>query len=254
MSSDLIFTFEPELLGALVGLRLARGVEVAISAEPHRLWLRCPAQFRESVGVQLAVLPAQQRFELDDNLLTPIDHHLPAERLPEELAWSPIRDAFPIQSSESIEFSQPPSERPPLRLVRSTSPDNETLRPRLLLTDLDSLIEMIDKTAETRFSHLEVAVCQDRQVLVFGEPLPPLPGVRMWVQEGVACPLGWTWAPALAASVVRQGVPSCDLLVLSQNGEAERLLRSNFVKATRSALRRSALNLQAAEEGPMATP
>jgi hypothetical protein len=83
-------------------------------------------------------------------------------------------------------------------------------------------------------------VADDRgRVIVRGAPLPPLPGVRLVEQDGIAVPAGWTWYPAIDAVVVRE------LLSLKSEDSArwntaegwQRISASDWVQTTRSAVR-----------------
>jgi hypothetical protein len=84
-------------------------------------------------------------------------------------------------------------------------------------------------------------------VLVKGTPLPPLPGQRFVLYQGVAVPAGFAWQPAVSAEVVIQRFNvSGDALVLwNADDTITRLHQEQLIPVTRSAVRKTAERLAA---------
>lgn len=216
---------------ALASLRLVAGIEVA-EVEPE-LWLRGqPAD--EALAAKLSALPARARYELlATNQLRQVGHRVPSARLP-DLRWQPLntwlRVGMPVAALPAREPS-PIS----LELVRS---GNER-EPELLLTTLESFQHFATQAAQVRLDRLQFAATTDGRILVRGTPLPPLPGRRFVLHQGMAVPAGFAWQPAVSAEVVarRFGATGDSLVLWNEDGTITPLHSEQFVPATRSAVR-----------------
>ena len=167
------------------------------------LWLRFDGD--EDEGWRLLAPIAEGPLLLcdDQNRLTPIGKHVPAERLP-ELNWQKPSEvlAVSLPVSRMMHFSIP---RIQLTLVRS-----ETERPASLLTTSWEAFERWAVDAPElrlkccRFGILkQVDSTTECRVAITGVPLPPLSGERFWMDDNIAVPLGLSWKPAVDTQTLR---------------------------------------------------
>jgi hypothetical protein len=215
----------------LAAWRLVPGIDVA-QAGPA-LWLR-GQHGDEILEAKLAALPARARYDLlTANQLRLAGHRVPSARLP-ELRWQPLSTWLQVE----LPVAGLPAINPastPLRLVRS----GEECESELLLTTLAEFKPFAMRTAQVRLARLQFAAAPDGRVLVRGIPLPPLPGRRFALHQGVAVPAGFAWRPTVSAEVLarRFGVTGDALVLWNEDGTITRLHGEQFVPATRGAAR-----------------
>jgi hypothetical protein len=218
----------------LASLRLISGVEVAETN--GQIWLRGKGG-SETLEPRLASLPALERFEwLHENKLRRIDQRVPSRRLPELQwkaigAWTQVRlplAAFPADLPAKVA----------LHLVRST----DEQPPTLLLTSIREFRTFSKNAAAIRLNPLRFAANAAGEVLIRGNPLPPVPGRRFVLHSRIAAPAGFSWRPAVAIEVLERSfnVSGDALIVWHEDGTITRLHSEQFISATRSAVRATA--------------
>ena len=224
-------TLAREDAATLSSLRLQSGIDVAEAG--NAIWLRGQAG-DEALQAKLASLPATSRFEWQaSSQLRQLHERIPSARLP-ELSWQSLaawlQGRLPVAALPAHE-----PVRMALRLVRS-SDEHE---PQLLLTTLEAFKRFVATAARVRLQRLHFAADADRNVLVRGTPLPPLPGQRFVLWGGVAVPAGFAWVPAVSVQVLAQkfGVPSDALILWNADGTITRLHSEQFVPVSPGALR-----------------
>ena len=221
---------------SLASLRLAPGIEVAVVGS--LVWLRGDAD--ESLSPKLAVLPARGRYEwMEPDRLRPLDHRIPSDLLP-AASWLPLREWLQVELPVAA-LPAGLSATAPLRLVRST----EEREADLLLTTFDEFRRFATKAAQVRLERLRFAATEDGRVLVHGTPLPPLPGQRFVLRQGLAVPAGFAWQPAVSAEVVirRFGVAGDALVLWNADDTITRLHTEQLIPVTRGAVRATAEGL-----------
>ena len=209
--------------------------EIDVATERDRIWVRV-MRLHEDVERSLRNLPCAEHFDVSaDGQLFPVGKRVPVGRL-SILEWKSIAS-----------FARPSLPRPSLAGRRSAA-CGLTLRrssivqcPNVLVTDLSALVGYGCAAAEVRLNRWRFAVCADQRALVWGDPLPSLPGERYVERDGVAVPAGWQITPALESGVLAQviGVGPGELVLFRPDAAVERIDRNDFVRATRSALRAS---------------
>src|SRR5262245_57901329 len=124
----------------------------------------------------------------------------------------------------------------PLQVV----PGGALREPALLETGLDLLLQYALAAPQWRIDRWSFAASGLR-VLVRGLPLPPLPGIHWVEMEGICVPAGRAWSPAVEPAVVRQllALEPGELALLREDGAWDRVSSDDWVRASRSALRRT---------------
>src|SRR5207237_5853789 len=115
----------------------------------------------------------------------------------------------------------------------------EERAPDLLLTTLEEISRFAATAAQVRLARLQFAANSDGDIIVRGQPLPPLPGQRFVICGGVAVPAGFSWEPQVGEDVLarRFGVSGDALVVWNEDGSITRMHSEQFVPLSRSALR-----------------
>jgi hypothetical protein len=222
---------------ALATVRLTPGLEVA-ETEEH-VWVRGHKP-DERVAAQLKGLPALHRYEVtQDNYLRRIDERIPRQPLP-QFKWQPLQHWLQVKCAPAALPAQAP-DRSLIVLVRSF----DERAPDLLLVSLNTWLAFAEVASEVRLQRLSFAANDRGEVLVRGQPLPPLPGERYVLLENIAVPAGYRWEPAVAAGVVAHcfGVPASSIALWRDDGTVEQISAEQFIPATRSAARSTAEEL-----------
>lgn len=222
---------DPADATALSAIRLVDGIEI-IEADGE-LWLR-GRRCDEPLARSLRALPARARFEwLEQDRLRRIDQRIPAGQLPAgewQLLAGYLQPEPPVAAL--------PAALPnlvSLRLTRSTGEHD----PNLLLTDIPTLQAYVQDAPEIRLQQWQFAASASGAAIVYGTPLPPLPGDRFVVHGRIAIPAGFHWAPAVSEEVLAQrfSVAEGTLILWRENGSLTRLTVEQFLPMTRSAVR-----------------
>ena len=218
----------------LTMLRLTNGIEVAEAGD--QIWLRGKGG-NETLEPKLAVLPALERFELlDRNKLRRIDQRVPSRQLP-QLAWKPINAWSEVRFPLAAFPADLPS-KVSLQLVRSF----DEHEPALLLSSIADFASFSASAAAIRLNPLRCAANASGEVLIRGNPLPPLSGRRFVLHGRVAISTGFTWQPAVSVELLERAFNvSGDAMILwHEDGAITRLHAEQFISVTRSAVRATA--------------
>jgi len=217
----------------LGNLRERAGIEVCEAN--GQVWLRGPA-LDEAMLRELRALLGSQVFQpLTDAQLLLLGATVPHGYAPHG-DWHALRKWLTIRLPTKQFVAAPPAPAR-LELVRAAGQQAPSLV-RLLWPEWSNYALT---APQVRLARLEFAACQ-AEVVVRGEPLPPLHGEYFYVRHGVAAPIGFDWHPALDARVLRAawGCELDELVLLLRTGGHMRLRGDQFVAASRSAVRLTA--------------
>ena len=209
MTTTWVACMEKSDVRSLSHMRLEPGVEALTLGE--RLYVRgtaesnsLPAAIRSFPGVLYTMLP-------DEQLVRYLEH-TPTARLPIG-HWTPLDEFIRVELPRAGLDAERPT-AVDLRIARSGEP----LESNLLLLPASRWLEYCETASTIRLRRLRFAFrpfqgsSSDRpepheaEVIVHGEPLPPLRG-QQWVERcGIAAPCGWAWSPALDAEVLRDAL------------------------------------------------
>jgi hypothetical protein len=210
--------------------------EIEACTADGSLWLR-GVNWDEAFDLLLRKMLGAERFHrLTENRIAPWGCALPTGVLPDG-QWMPFKDWLQPAVPPTI-LAGRLGPRGSFRLVREAQERSANL----LCTTFDEWQKYALSAPLVRLSCLSFAVSNDAQVLIRGEPLPPLPGTRFVECSGIAVPAGWTWLPAIDAEVLREslGLDGEDIALMAPAGECETIRRDDFVSAARSAVRLTA--------------
>lgn len=234
---EIVMLLPAEKYTALGMVRCLPGLMAAID-EQH-LWLR-GISLTEKQDPLLLQLPALHTWWLDDkDQLFPRSGLTPVATL-KKLPWKPLPELLPV----TLPVSAMPAALPPLlplQLAPCATPQNSYA----LLTTAAAWFNYGETAPEARLQPLSFAASGSNKVLITGTPLPPVPGKEYILQEQLLLPAGYTFVPAgIAAIVSRQLNPAqTDLLLFHIDGTWESIPATAFVKAGRSAIRLTKIEL-----------
>ena len=224
----------PDDVGALGPLRRIEGAEVHESDES--IWVR-GTWLDDALEVRLRATPGAERYRvLPDGQLVASEARVPKGQLPEG-QWQPLHRWLGVTLAQA-EFAAEVPNRIELQLVRAATEHPISM----LETTIDAWRRWATDAPQLRLKPLHFAASADGRILVRGEPLPPLPGKRYAVADGIAVPAGWTWHPAIDTATVRSilGLESSELTLLRPDGPWEVVDERDFARARRSAVRQTA--------------
>lgn len=177
------------------------------------LWLRGTGG-GPVLGDRLTRLPGAERYRVEPTgNAIPLGCVLPATTLP-TTGWTPVREHFRLQApSPAMPGAQP--DRIDLELVDC----GQESPVAALRCAWGAWLAWAATAPRHRLDRLRFARA-GREALVLGDPLPPLPGVRLWRCGPCLLPAGRGFAlvaePGLLARVF--GVSTGDLVVVDQDG------------------------------------
>lgn len=214
-------------------LRLLEGTQVFEPGES--LWVS-GLHLDEELTVVLQTLPCADRFVVsNEGTLTKFGERAPSGTIP-NVEWTSLQDFIePELPVAALSLARIP--RVSITLVRATG--QQPLEPAALLVSAKAATEWSATAPQVRLDPLTFAASSDGQILFKGQPLPSLPGTRMTDQNGVLVPAGWTWSPAIDTSSLREALEAEAeaIVLLTPDGEAQWVSQSDFVQASRMALR-----------------
>ncbi len=189
-----------------------------------------------SPPLALQQLPAKGRYWIDeDHRLFPIEGLTPIATLP-TLEWTPIASFVSIELPIAALPAQV-TEKVSVQLIRST----EQQEANFLLLPWQLWQDYALATSNIRLKPLSFAVSQEAQVMVYGRPIPSLPGQLFWQTQQVLLPAGWKFKYSIIAGVLSSAYLKGKSGLLLYTSEQLFILPpiEQFVEASRSAIRKT---------------
>jgi hypothetical protein len=209
------------------------GLRAAPDTGAGQLWLRgLPAT--GPLPLALRHLPALASYAADaEGRLFPAGRPTPTGRLP-LLAWQPLAAFIPLE----IPTAALPGQRPAPVAVRLV-PSTESRPGAALLTTLAILESYVEAAPAVRLAGLRFAVSAQRQALLVGAPLPPIPGQEYWLSTGLLLPAGFDFEVPLVAKLLAGSLPNAaaDVLLFFPDGQYEVIPAAQLHPVSRSAVR-----------------
>jgi len=226
-----VLVLEPQYEGQLGKIRTIPGWKAA-RYEDH-IWLKGPL---DNGKQQLLInsLPATTRYEMDaGNRLFPIGRLTPTALL-EELDWLPLIDFLPLE----IPISALPGilqTQMGISLIRSTNPKPASA----LQTSFEEWKAFVNDAPLIRLQQLQFAVSLTREVIVIGNPLPPIPGKVYWIDKNLLIPLGFDFDPPFLAGLIgnKAAAEIQEYILFKENGTQRSIPSDIFKPAERAVVR-----------------
>lgn len=179
---------------SIARLRLTPGISAAVGS--GALWLRGEHGDDTTREAVRQVAPTTMYGIGRDEMLTRIGERLPSLRLP-HLSWTPIAEFVRVTIPQSLLAGAREG-----RAMLTLTPSEHARPANALLTSLRHFAAWSDDAPDFRFRPLRYAASGDR-VLVIGEPVPSIDGLRLYEVEGLCIPCGFATAPAIDAASLR---------------------------------------------------
>jgi MoxR-vWA-beta-propeller ternary system domain bpX2 len=228
-------------------VRLPRGAASAVAATlrlragitgcfiDEELWVRGEALDEMLDRALLQLAPLARYAVSNDGDLVRAGNLLPEHRMP-EARWVPLPLLLHADRPTAALPAGPPS-RVAVTIVRG----GEQRPAAMLRVALSSWAAYAESAPAARLARLRFAATID-QVLIAGDPLPPLAGTRLWESGGIVVPCGFALWPAVDAATLRRALAlgDGDLALFNEDGTWELVPAGAFVPARRSAVRLTA--------------
>jgi hypothetical protein len=215
-------------------LRLVPGIFVLVDRES--LWIRGDGS-DESVDLLLRKLPATRFHVVEGNKLLEPGKRIPRGVLPGG-EWVAIADWLkPVAQTAALPGTAP------AKTSLTWGFSDRVEEARILRTDPETFRAWALRVANVRLQGLRFAVSEAGSVLVWGQPLPPIPGRRFVERDAVAWPCGMACEPAVDAKILRRitcaadGDHADDLILFNDDGSFTAIPATAFVAVTRAAVR-----------------
>jgi len=106
-----------------------------------------------------------------------------------------------------------------------------------LLVSLTEWKTYAETAPETRLKQLRFAVSAEAKVLIYGQPLPNLPGKAYWQSGAMLLPAGFDFDPPLIGNLIAQQREQQAFMLFNADGNWQEIPLSAFEPAKRSAIR-----------------
>lgn len=162
------------------------------------IWLKGPLN---SGPNQLAIssLPVLASYELDEqNHLFPKNRSTPVKQL-EDWEWEKLSDFVSVEMPISALPAQQVAPVP-VSLLRNENP----YPAYALQTDFAVWKNYVNEAPLVRLQALKFVVSSLGEVLIIGEPLPPIPGKSYWLNEHLLVPAGFNLDPPFLGQLLNQ--------------------------------------------------
>ena len=128
--------------------------------------------------------------------------------------------------------------------------DLQNTQPTLLRCCLAAFHNWGNTAPQTRLNRLTFACNAKKEIIVRGNPLPPIRGARWIEHQNVAVPVGWSWQPRISVQALNNvfKADEHELILVEEDGCWQRIDRRVFVNASRIAIRMT--NDQVDSNGP----
>ncbi|PSL46653.1 hypothetical protein CLV51_103634 [Chitinophaga niastensis] len=228
---EIVMQLPADKYATLGAVRCLPGLLAAVDDDV--LWLR-GIPFTGKPDPEIRRLPATHTFLLDEtNLLFPTDSLTPVATL-KSLHWKSLPELLQIV----LPVSAMPAEITAKYQVQ-LAPAEKQQTTHALLTTLTAWCNYAETAPLIRLQPLTFAASDKNEVLIMGQPLPPIPGKEYVLQHKLLLPAGYEFNPAGIAFLVaaKLNPQQEDYLIFDATGTWECIPATAFVKAGRSAIR-----------------
>jgi hypothetical protein len=226
-----VLVIEAKYREALSAVRGVTGLKAAGDGEFIWLWGITAGDTTNKLIVSLPILYSYTLNET--GLLFPDGSKTPTKKLP-DFDWMPIKKFMPVTMPVS---AMPGSAPAKMAVVLSrTGQIKETYA---LLVTLSDWKIYADSAPETRLRQLSFAVSAYGETLIYGQPLPNIPGRAYWRRGQMLLPAGFDFDPPVTAELiaVQLNGDQSAFMLFGADGNWQNIPLAAFQSARRSAVR-----------------
>jgi len=231
-----VLVLEEKYREALGAVRNITALKAA--ADGELIWLR-GITTHNATHALISSLPVVQSYTLNQNeLLFPHGSKTPTKKLP-IFEWIPIKQFMPV----TMPVSAMPGSAPPKTTItlNRTELIKET---HALLVNLSDWKIYAESAPETRLRPLQFAVSAKNEALIYGQPLPNIPGMAYWLNGQMLLPAGFDFNPPVLAALIsaqlKEDKPA--FMLFDANGTWQHIPLAAFQPAKRSAIHLTGTN------------
>ena len=216
-------------------LRLTPSIRL-LETENH-IWLQ-GEDLEEQLRAQLLRIPDILLFHVEvDRQLIPLGATVPNGYLPSG-DWILIRNWCSVRLPVAA-YSGETHPTVLITIVRSA----ECQEANTLVADFADWRRFVETAPSIRLRNLKFAVHESGKTMIVGSPLPPIPGLFLYAEQGIAVESGWRVEPRVEPQILAHSLKlgGNDIAWIQRTGEVEVVLANDFCPATRSAVRRTRL-------------
>lgn len=206
--------------------------QLQAATEGDWIWLR--GLNSEKLSPQIQQLPARQSFILDaNNHLFPIGKITPIGKLP-SLKWKRLTEFLKVE----LPVSALPAQVSKTQAIRLKKADvaKESVA---LLSDITTWKDYAHQASNIRLQVLKFAASNEGRVLIWGTPLPNIPGQTFWWTEHCFLPNGYDFDLPIVAKILvkKMELEGESALLFDKMGNWQEIDLEDFVEARRTAIR-----------------
>lgn len=174
--------------------------DLGLAREKDFIWVR-GFNLHQLESKEVQCIPWKMIFWEKDGKLYPFRSLLPHGRTP-QLLWTPIQKALPVQVEQFNHNYFGVEEKIDIQLTRAM----EEREGRALLVGMNDLQAYLEICSEVRLQNLYWTILGDKDALILGEPLLPLPGSVFWKEGSMYFPLGYNLELPFLAVILREKI------------------------------------------------
>ena len=201
------------------------------------IWLTGFTQ-EQAKSILVASLPHKKLYIQKGKFLHFTGKQLPEREVPTGLLWTPIVRAIKLQTASAGSNYQNKLNSLAIRLQEVSDVPVPPKAVMMRVTML-ALSQYLETAPRIRYEHLQWCLLDDKEALIYGEPMLPIPTDQVYWQKNASfLPLGFDFELKLMADVVQANQQSEDDWLLWERDNAyTRLSKSIFRPLTLSSLR-----------------
>ena len=222
-----------ESLGAV---RCMSGLQAA--TKDDFIWVKGVNALIE-IDKELMRLPVINTFITDEHHNLFLSTQLTPVAKLETLDWQPLTE-FPEVESPVASLPGRTNAKVKIKLVSSSA----ERKGAALLTTLDIWTQYGETAPGSRLLATKFAVSENKEVLIVGEPLPPVPGIEYWRTGDVFIPCGYDFELSIMREFINKKINDNKgfLVLFDKNGNWQRIDKTFLVMSKRSAVRLTTIN------------
>lgn len=227
---ETILKLEEKDKEALASIRCADGLLAA--TDNGYIWLRGIKE--TNLNNKINQLPVKNTFLIDEKnqlfhpgALTPVEILKP-------LKWLPLQEFIIVEAPVSV-LPGITNKKIEIKILTSAKERKGTA----LLTSLSAWKEYADMAPAARLMNVKFAVSENNEVLIIGNPLPPLPGKEYWETQNILIPCGYDFQLSMTPSFISKkwNDDKKSIILFHADSKWQRIEKNYFVQGKRSAVR-----------------
>ncbi len=231
MTKDLVLVLLEKDKYYLSDIRLYSNVQVATNN--NLVWVKGIISDQEN-DTQIKKIPFKNIYTIDkDSNLFNLGSLTPIDKL-KVLDWITIDKFINLEFPSSLMAGRV-KETHHVKLIKS----DKVQTGNAMITDFEIWNNYAQNASEIRLNKLIFAVSKSNQVIIIGQPLPPIQGLEYWLNNDLLIPAGYDFEIPILANLIfeKLNIKNSSYILFDTNNQWQKIFKENFVNASRSAIR-----------------